>query len=74
MRSGDLQARLAKTTLSPQGWIQSQIEVLQQKEREIIQVMAQGEHCIKVSMVRKTQVWVSLSMSLKTEIVSLQNS
>ncbi|DAA16435.1 E3 ubiquitin-protein ligase TRIM31 isoform X1 [Bos taurus] len=33
-----------------QGRIQSQIEVLQQKEREIIQVMAQGEHCIKVSM------------------------
>lgn len=74
MRSGDLQARLAKTTLSPQGRIQSQIEVLQQKEREIIQAMAQGEQCIKVSMVRKTQVRVSLSMSLKAEIVSLQNS
>lgn len=53
MRPGDLQARLAKTTLSPQGRIQSQIEVLQQKEREIIQMKAQGEHKINVSMVRK---------------------
>lgn len=53
MRPGDLQAQLAKTTLSPQGRIQSQIEVLQQKEREIIQMKAQGEHKINVSMVRK---------------------
>ena len=74
MRPGDLQAQLAKTTLSPQGQIQSQIEVLQQKEREIIRTMEQGEHWIKVSKVRKTQVWVSLSMSLKAETVSLQNS
>uniref|UniRef100_A0A8C6D910 E3 ubiquitin-protein ligase TRIM31 n=1 Tax=Moschus moschiferus TaxID=68415 RepID=A0A8C6D910_MOSMO len=35
---------------SYQGRIQSQIEVLQQKEREIIQTKAQGEHRINVSM------------------------
>ncbi|XDC85683.1 hypothetical protein R6Z07F_016856 [Ovis aries] len=35
---------------SYQGRIQSQIEVLQQKEREIIQMKAQGEHKINVSM------------------------
>ncbi|XP_069419739.1 E3 ubiquitin-protein ligase TRIM31 [Ovis canadensis] len=34
---------------SYQGQIQSQIEVLQQKEREIIRTMEQGEHWIKVS-------------------------
>ncbi|KAJ1068657.1 hypothetical protein K5549_011610 [Capra hircus] len=35
---------------SYQGQIQSQIKVLQQKEREIIQMKAQGEHKINVSM------------------------
>ena len=53
MRLRELQAQLAKTTFSPQGRIQSQVEALQQKERAIVQMKSQGEQRIDVFMVRK---------------------
>lgn len=54
MRLGELQAQLARATLSPQGQLQSQVEVLQEKEKVIVQLKEQGEQKINVFMVRKT--------------------
>lgn len=46
MRLGELQAQLARATLSPQGQLQSQVEVLQEKEKVIVQLKEQGEQKI----------------------------
>jgi hypothetical protein len=53
MRQREFQTQFVQKVLSPQGQIQSHVQVLLQKEKDIVQEKTGGEQKIDVFMVRK---------------------